>query len=134
MKKITLQSKRSIGVMPGRGGWREGAGRKSAWEHGETKTIRVPVALKDSILEIGRDLDQGQEIYRGKTCIQIKQLVKRWEERSQDEDSLEWKYAKEILAELKDILSRKEERQKRCQKKQHQHQNQLKKGGESKTF
>ena len=42
-----------------RGGKREGAGNKFKWNHGETKTIRVPVILADRILEIAQGLDQG---------------------------------------------------------------------------
>jgi hypothetical protein len=41
----------------GRGGRREGAGGKPAWNKGKTKVIRVPEALADKILEIARILD-----------------------------------------------------------------------------
>lgn len=43
-----------------RGGYREGAGRKQAWKHGETQTIRVPKALAAQILDIARKLDEGE--------------------------------------------------------------------------
>jgi len=33
---------------------------KSAWKHGKTKTIRVPIALADQILEYGYQLDSGK--------------------------------------------------------------------------
>lgn len=33
---------------------------KAAWKHGATKTIRVPVALADRLLEIAKTLDEGQ--------------------------------------------------------------------------
>ena len=42
-----------------RGGKRTGAGNKSKWLHGETTTIRVPIALADRIMEITKGLDQG---------------------------------------------------------------------------
>lgn len=42
------------------GGTREGAGRKAAWKHGETTTIRVPAALREQVLEAARQLDEGQ--------------------------------------------------------------------------
>ena len=42
-----------------RGGYREGAGNKPSWLHGKTKTIRVPEALSDKVLEIARALDEG---------------------------------------------------------------------------
>lgn len=41
-----------------RGGYRPGAGGKSAWKHGKTKTIRVPDALAEKILQIARVLDE----------------------------------------------------------------------------
>jgi hypothetical protein len=42
-----------------RGGKRTGAGNKPKWIHGETTTIRVPVALVDRLIEVARELDQG---------------------------------------------------------------------------
>jgi hypothetical protein len=41
----------------GRGGQREGAGRKSGWTHSETQTIRVPRIFAAQILEYARQLD-----------------------------------------------------------------------------
>lgn len=43
-----------------RGGRREGAGNKSTWKHGKTKTVRVPEALADKILEIAKVLDDTE--------------------------------------------------------------------------
>lgn len=40
-----------------RGGYRPGAGGKSTWNHGRTKTIRVPESLADRVLEIARFID-----------------------------------------------------------------------------
>lgn len=45
-----------------RGGKRDGAGGKSTWEHGKTKSIRVPIALAEEILQIARQLDQGTKL------------------------------------------------------------------------
>jgi hypothetical protein len=41
----------------GRGGQREGAGRKSGWKHPETQTIRVPKIFAAHILDYARRLD-----------------------------------------------------------------------------
>lgn len=41
-----------------RGGRRSGAGGKPTWRHGRTKTIRVPDALSEKILQIARILDE----------------------------------------------------------------------------
>lgn len=43
----------------GRGGCRTGAGAKSKWKSSKTKTIRVPVAIADRVLELAKMLDQG---------------------------------------------------------------------------
>jgi hypothetical protein len=40
-----------------RGGYREGSGGKPKWIHGKTKTIRVPEALAEKIIEYARKLD-----------------------------------------------------------------------------
>jgi len=47
---------------PSRGGYRENAGRKSSWQHGETQTIRVPKAFANQLIQIARRLDNGEEI------------------------------------------------------------------------
>jgi hypothetical protein len=92
--------------MTGRGGWRRGAGRKSAWQSGETQTIRVPVALKEPLLEIGRHLDEGQEIYHGTTCSEIQAIVKEWHAKCQANDSPEWQLIQQLLTEIEEVLSR----------------------------
>lgn len=43
-----------------RGGRREGAGGRPAWNYGKTKPVRVPIALADKILEIAKILDEGK--------------------------------------------------------------------------
>jgi hypothetical protein len=45
----------------GRGGQREGSGRKSGWKHSETQTIRVPKIFATEILDYARQLDTGSE-------------------------------------------------------------------------
>ena len=42
-----------------RGGARPGAGGKSDWKNGKTKTIRVPEALADQVLEYAKELDKN---------------------------------------------------------------------------
>jgi predicted RNase H-like HicB family nuclease len=44
-----------------RGGARENSGRKPKWNLGETKAIRVPVAIADTIMEIARRIDEGEK-------------------------------------------------------------------------
>lgn len=40
-----------------RGGARSNSGPPSSWNSGRTRTIRVPIALADQLLEIARQLD-----------------------------------------------------------------------------
>lgn len=50
----------------GRGGFREGAGRKSTWASGctreDTVPIRVPKALKQKIWDYAHKLDAGEDL------------------------------------------------------------------------
>jgi hypothetical protein len=48
----------SFFVMP-RGGARSNSGPSPTWKTGKTRTIRVPIALADQLLEIARQLDSG---------------------------------------------------------------------------
>ena len=57
-KVVFYESVTESKIMP-RGGKRPGAGVKPTWKHGKTKTIRVPVALAEQILEFARKLDIG---------------------------------------------------------------------------
>ena len=43
-----------------RGGARPGAGGGCRWKHGRTKSVRLPVALLDKILEVARYMDQNE--------------------------------------------------------------------------
>lgn len=45
-----------------RGGYREGAGRKSSWNNSETQLIRVPRTFSALLLHIARRLDQGEPL------------------------------------------------------------------------
>jgi hypothetical protein len=42
-----------------RGGVRSNSGAKGKWKHGKTKSIRVPAALAEQILEYARNLDES---------------------------------------------------------------------------
>jgi hypothetical protein len=45
-----------------RGGYREGSGGISTWKQGKTKTIRVPIALADRLLELARAMDNDDTV------------------------------------------------------------------------
>lgn len=76
-----------------RGGAREGAGVKSTWNSGKTKTIRIPEALADQVLEYAKQLDEGNiesvtaskvvnlsgisiQIHNGKLVVYLEDLAK----------------------------------------------------------
>ena len=42
-----------------RGGVRSNAGAKGKWKHGKTKSIRVPEALAEQVLEYAHNLDEN---------------------------------------------------------------------------
>ncbi len=90
----------------GRGGWRQNAGRKAAWRHGETQTIRVPVALKEQLLEIGRQLDNG-EFVGNPTDGEIDELLYRWQVEcdAQPADAPEWQKVRQLLGEINQVLT-----------------------------
>lgn len=46
----------------GRGGYRPGAGNTYKWKHGETKAVRIPIAIADQILKAAEAIDQGQQL------------------------------------------------------------------------
>lgn len=45
-----------------RGGAREGTGPKPKWNNEETTVIRVPIVLKEQLLDIAHRLDRGESI------------------------------------------------------------------------
>jgi hypothetical protein len=45
-----------------RGGARENSGRKPKWNLGETKAIRVPIAIADTLLDIAKRMDNGENL------------------------------------------------------------------------
>lgn len=102
--------------MPGRGGCRRGAGRKATWQDRETQTIRVPVALKEQLLDIGKELDQGEKFYDGQTCADLQALLQSWEAKCQGNDSPEWHLVHQLLSQIQAVLSRRPPRRHRCRR------------------
>lgn len=45
-----------------RGGKREGSGAKGNWISGKTTSIRVPIALKDEILDFAHSIDKARVV------------------------------------------------------------------------
>ena len=90
--------------MHGRGGCRHGAGRPGAWRHGQTQTIRVPMALKEQLLEITRLLDNGETVGFAENDVQA--LINRWQEQcdAASPDAVEWQKVRQLLAELQQVV------------------------------
>jgi septal ring factor EnvC (AmiA/AmiB activator) len=42
------------------GGARPGSGNKYKWRHGETKAVRIPIAVADKVLEVAKAIDSGE--------------------------------------------------------------------------
>ncbi|MDJ0533502.1 MAG: hypothetical protein QNJ70_13600 [Xenococcaceae cyanobacterium MO_207.B15] len=89
-----------------RGGYRRGAGRKAAWRHGETKTIRVPIALREQLLEVARQLDRGEYISES-SYSELTALLSQWQAKCDAEpaDSVEWQKVRQLLNEIAAVLS-----------------------------
>lgn len=91
--------------MRGRGGMRQGAGRKGRWQNGETQTIRVPVALKEDLVTLGQQLDQGQGVIAGKPLMQLETVLAHWQEQSYLHPEESWEPVRQLLGEIEAILA-----------------------------
>ncbi|MBE9174942.1 hypothetical protein IQ225_05870 [Synechocystis salina LEGE 06155] len=89
----------------GRGGMRAGAGRKSPWQSGETQTIRVPVAIKEELLSLGQQLDQGRGVIGGGLRRQLEQLLEDWESQCGEQSEGEWLLVQQLLGEIRDLMN-----------------------------
>ena len=89
----------------GRGGYRQGAGRKAGWRQGQTQTIRVPIALKDQLLKISRQLDRGEDIC-SPTYSALKTLIDEWQEMcdAHPPEAPQWQKVRQLLGEIQNLL------------------------------
>ena len=90
----------------GRGGYRRNAGRKAGWRHGATKTIRVPIALREELLEISKQLDRGEYICQ-RTYSELNAILSTWQTKCDAEplESGEWQKVRQLISEIRQILS-----------------------------
>jgi hypothetical protein len=84
---------------------RQGAGRKGMWQNGETQTIRVPVVLKEDLVTLGQQLDQGQGVIAGKSLKQLETVLARWQEQSHLHPEESWEPVRQLLGEIEAILA-----------------------------
>jgi len=89
-----------------RGGYRQGAGRKGSWRHGATQTIRIPVALREELLEIARNLD-NREFINNRTYSELNALVSEWRAKCDAEpaSSREWQQVRQLVEEIGEFIS-----------------------------
>ena len=90
----------------GRGGYRQGAGRKAGWRQGQTQTIRVPIALKEQLLEISRQLDRGEDICPP-TYSALRILIDEWQEKCEAHppDAPQWQKVRQLIGEIQNLLA-----------------------------
>lgn len=85
---------------------RRGAGRKGRWNNGETQTIRVPVAIKEDLINLGQALDQGHRVLSGHTLLELEDLLERWDAKcasNAEDDGLPT--VRQLLTEIREILA-----------------------------
>lgn len=76
------------------------------WRHGETQTIRVPVALREQLLEIARLLD-NREFIRERTYSKLNTLLGEWQAKCDAESvsSTEWQKVRQLIDEIQELIS-----------------------------
>ncbi len=86
---------------------RQGAGRKSPWQNSETQTIRVPVAIKNELLDLGQQLDQGHGVIGGRLRRELEQLLDQWEAQSAElgDGEEEGEPVQQLLTEIRSLLA-----------------------------
>ena len=90
--------------MRGRGGMRPGAGRKSAWQSGATKTIRVPAAIEEELLTLGKHLDRGQAVLTGQTLHQLEDILANYQAQCDTNPDEAWEPVRQLIAEIQTVL------------------------------
>lgn len=101
-----VEADNSEEVNMNRGGSRRGAGRKAGWRHGETQTIRIPVALREQLLEIARQLD-NKEFIGERMSSELNTLLGKWEAKcnAQPASSTEWQKVRQLIDEIQEIIA-----------------------------
>jgi hypothetical protein len=75
------------------------------WQNGETQTIRVPIALKDDLVTLGQQLDQGRGVIAGKVRMQLETVLAHWQAESSLHPEEGWQPVRKLLGELEAILA-----------------------------
>ena len=97
------------------GGKRAGSGQKSKWKTGDTKTLRLPIAMHERVLEFARILDEtggdfdlvtvsSQKDDSVTVSRKLVDFIDRWSDGIEERTSPRWAKAKVMLRELQAIL------------------------------
>lgn len=94
-----------------RGGYREGAGRKSEWvSSSKTTAIRIPDWMLEEVLNTARKLDNAGKIENIKSensQSKLNHIIKKWKDKSiGKEDSPRWKNLHLMIDELEQELDK----------------------------
>jgi len=96
-----------------RGGRRQGAGRKSLWNHTETVPLRVPKIFSEELTELARKLDAGadfdfeqNQIFSVEQQEKLLEILSKWTERRKfiSRNTGKWSTAHRILDEVEPII------------------------------
>lgn len=103
-------------MVSGRGGFREGAGRKTTWESGctqkDTKPIRVPKAIASELLVIAHKLDRGEFLESDtksksdELVQQVQDVLVKWRRSAEEASpkSTHWSKVCQLLSDLEQAL------------------------------
>ena len=91
----------------GRGGYREGSGRKSNWvSSSPTTPVRIPDNIVDKVLDYAKQLDKGEqiEIAQNQTS-KTREILNMWKSKvSGKELQPRWTNVVKMIAELEDSI------------------------------
>lgn len=98
------------------GGKRAGSGQKPKWKMGETKPLRLPVALHDKVLEYARMLDESEGKLDYVTSSKenndyvtlsskLAGFMEKWGDGIDGRTSPRWAKAKVMVRELQELLN-----------------------------
>jgi hypothetical protein len=64
----------------------------------------VPIAIKEELLSLGQQLDQGQGVIGGGLRQQLEQLLQDWEAQCGEQSEGEWLAVQQLLGEIRTLL------------------------------
>jgi chorismate mutase len=87
------------------GGFRPGAGNKYKWRHGETKAVRIPIAIADKVLEVAKAIDFGEQVGNESVTQSCKDEEADYQHRLEKVQTINQEYVS-LVAELRANLAK----------------------------